>query len=424
MLTRVNPNYLGACLLALLLILLPSLAQGTYLMTYQGKLQHNGQPYSGEVDLLFQVWTSVSGGSQVGPGLSFSNHPVEQGLFQVELDLGQIQFDGSDRFLAIRVDNQWLGPRQRITAAPVAIHALTSGSSESGNSPWTVSGNDIYYLDGRVGIGRQPSDFLVVDSGMDVQDEDYSLGTGVFRVMMRDPDTGLGVTKFRILGNGGVGIGGTYNSSGVPANGLRVLGDTRIQGNTSVEGSSQLGTASFSGTATFHQRVRINTTSITQDQLHVVGTTRTDVLRIMGGSDLAERFDVAEIGGRKPEPGMVVSIDPANPGHLIPSTKAYDRTVAGIISGANGINSGLIMGQEGTEADGAYPVALTGRVYVWADAREQEIIPGDLLTTSDLLGHAMAVSDHGRMQGAILGKAMTGMAAGETGLVMVLVGLQ
>lgn len=165
-------------------------------------------------------------------------------------------------------------------------------------------------------------------------------------------------------------------------------------------------------------------TSNPQDALDVNGTVRTGVLRITGGSDLAERFDVAALGSIAPQPGMVVSIDPENPGRLRLSERAYDRTVAGIISGAGGVNSGMVMGQDGSIADGKLPVALTGRVYVMADTREAAIAPGDLLTTADRPGHARRVGDSGRAQGAILGKAMTGLAQGEDGLVLVLVSLQ
>ena len=43
-------------------------------------------------------------------------------------------------------------------------------------------------------------------------------------------------------------------------------------------------------------------------------------------------------------------IDAENPGKLKISEKSYDRCVAGIISGAGGINPGMIMGQSGTIA--------------------------------------------------------------------------
>jgi hypothetical protein len=97
--------------------------------------------------------------------------------------------------------------------------------------------------------------------------------------------------------------------------------------------------------------------------------------------------------------------------------------VAGIISGAGGIQPGMLMGQEGTIANGKHPVALTGRVYCLVDASYGEVKPGDLLTTSPTLGHAMKVTDHDAGRGAIIGKAMTSMQDGK-GLVLVLVSLQ
>jgi hypothetical protein len=80
------------------------------------------------------------------------------------------------------------------------------------------------------------------------------------------------------------------------------------------------------------------------------------------------------------------------------------------------------MQQEGL-LEGGRNVALTGRVYVQADAFNGAIEPGDLLTTSSTPGHAMKVSDPAKAQGAILGKAMTGLRQGK-GVVLVLVTLQ
>ncbi|MGE0481482.1 MAG: hypothetical protein AB7Q17_13525 [Phycisphaerae bacterium] len=153
------------------------------------------------------------------------------------------------------------------------------------------------------------------------------------------------------------------------------------------------------------------------------GTTTTGVLTITGGSDLSERFDI-RTNTAAIEAGVVVCIDPANPGKLLVSEKAYDRTIAGVISGAGGVNPGMVMSQTGTIADGKLPVALTGRVWVRCDASAGGIEPGDLLTTADAPGCAMKVTDHARAQGAVLGKAMSPLAAGERGLVLVLVNLQ
>lgn len=144
-------------------------------------------------------------------------------------------------------------------------------------------------------------------------------------------------------------------------------------------------------------------------------------LTIRGGSDLAEPFKFSGPENATPE-GAVVVIDEANPGRLKLSDQAYDTRVAGVVSGANGIHPGIQMHQEGM-LEGGKNVALSGRVDVQADATNGSIKPGDLLTTSSTPGCAMKVTDHLRAQGAILGKAMTGLSEGK-GMVLVLVTLQ
>ncbi len=142
-------------------------------------------------------------------------------------------------------------------------------------------------------------------------------------------------------------------------------------------------------------------------------------LTIRGGADLAEPFELSQAGIPK---GSVVVIDDQQPGKLRLSTRAYDTRVAGIVSGANGVNPGISLRQVGV-LDAGDEVSLSGRVYVLADASGGVIRPGDLLTTSDRPGHAMKVSDFSRCQGAVIGKAMGGLSEG-TGMVLVLVTLQ
>jgi hypothetical protein len=156
-----------------------------------------------------------------------------------------------------------------------------------------------------------------------------------------------------------------------------------------------------------------------QGDVTVANNLSAATLTIRGGADVAEPFPVT---GGQVEPGTVMVIDEANPGRLSRSTRAYDTRVAGIISGAGGIRPGLELQQDGV-LDQGQKVALSGRVYVQADACTGAIKPGDLLTTSEAPGCAMKVSDHARAQGAILGKAMTGLTDGR-GLVLVLVTLQ
>jgi hypothetical protein len=144
----------------------------------------------------------------------------------------------------------------------------------------------------------------------------------------------------------------------------------------------------------------------------------TPVIQITG-ADLAERFPLSE----SVAPGVVVAIDPQRPGALCVARGAYNRCVAGVVSGAGDLPAGAILGNL-PGCEDAPPVALSGRVWVQCVG---PVAPGDLLTTSDTPGHAMRVSDHARAQGAVIGKAMTALGEGTeqgTGLVLVLVSLQ
>ena len=196
-------------------------------------------------------------------------------------------------------------------------------------------------------------------------------------------------------------------------------GKVRIQmtGNGYAGNILQLGRDDGTHDIAMMGNVGIGTDSPTE-ALDVRGTAQVEVLRITGGADLAERFDVSE----EMAPGMVVAIDPCNPGKLCISRCAYNHRVAGVVSGANNLAAGVIL-SEGADSGEGHPVALSGRVWVRCDATDQPIEPGDLLTTSDRPGFAMVVDDHERAQGAILGKAMTGLDRG-TGMVLALVTLQ
>jgi hypothetical protein len=178
------------------------------------------------------------------------------------------------------------------------------------------------------------------------------------------------------------------------------------------------------GNASISSRANIVTIgrAVSDAVLDVNGITKTNCLEISGGCDFAEGFDVSSEENESIEPGTLVSIDPNNPGKLMITNSAYDKKVVGIISGANGINPGMLMGQKGSVADGEYPVALSGRVYVKADASFGAIKPGDMLTSSVIPGYAMKIKKQAKAQGAIIGKAMSGLDGG-TGYVLVLVSL-
>jgi len=142
------------------------------------------------------------------------------------------------------------------------------------------------------------------------------------------------------------------------------------------------------------------------------------IVELGEGLDYAEGFDIREEAAV--QSGMVVVIDPDNPGQLTVSRKPYDTRVAGIVAGGRGLGSGVRLGV----GQFAHDVALAGRVYCNVDATETGIEPGDLLTTSAVPGYAMKATDALKSQGAILGKAMERLERGRTGQILVLVTLQ
>ncbi|MBN2355291.1 hypothetical protein JXO59_04220, partial [candidate division KSB1 bacterium] len=147
-------------------------------------------------------------------------------------------------------------------------------------------------------------------------------------------------------------------------------------------------------------------------------TTQATIIELGEGLDYAEGFDVTDAS--EIVPGSVLVIDPDKPGNLTLSRESYDNKVAGIAAGARGLESGVRLGVDQFDCD----IALAGRVYCNVDASYGKIVPGDLLTTSPTPGYAMAVKDHTKARGAILGKAMQGFALGEKGQILVLVTLQ
>jgi len=151
-----------------------------------------------------------------------------------------------------------------------------------------------------------------------------------------------------------------------------------------------------------------------------LGRIITDQLEIKAGSDLAEYFDI--LGEGEVKAGMLAAIDPVEMGKLTLTSQAYDSKVAGIVSGANGLATGMFMGQQNSIADGAHPIALTGRAFVYTTEENGEIKPGDLLTSSSTPGYAMRVKKRKKAAGAIIGKAMSGRD--ENGFVLVLINLQ
>jgi hypothetical protein len=379
-------------------------AQTAGMLSFQGLIRDaNGDPMSGAQTLEFRIFDAASGGTLVdmdGDGLAenvlgqdaklVSNVTATDGL--VSTKFGPVHpraFNGTARWLEVRVNGSALSRIEMATAPATA---------EQVNTPGTASPRITVSSAGLVGVAT-----LAPGKTLQVGDATVANSEGVIRLasrsgantMSRTWDIGVFETDATTTGLG-------YDF---------VIDDIAAGGAGQPEFIIEHGT----------RNVGIGTIS-PQARLDVAGTARMQVCTITGGSDLAEPFDVMHSGdGQGVEPGVVVAIDPQNPGKLTLATEPYDRKVAGIISGAKGLKPGMVMRAQGDPyADGAHNIALSGRVWCWCDAAFGAIAPGDRLTTSATAGHAMKAADRDRADGAVIGKAMTPLDEGR-GLVLVLV---
>jgi hypothetical protein len=136
-------------------------------------------------------------------------------------------------------------------------------------------------------------------------------------------------------------------------------------------------------------------------------------LQLTGG-DVAEQFDVSV----DLPAGSVVCLDGS--ARVEVCRKPYDKRVAGIVSGLQDRRPALILDR--SVGGRRQPIAVVGKAWCLADADDSPIEVGDLLTTSGHAGHAMAVRRPTDAFGAVIGKALSPLAAGR-GSVLVLVGL-
>lgn len=229
--------------------------------TYQGRLLQNGSTHTGPCDFKFSLLDAPFGGNQIGPTLTFdgigTNPPpvnVTNGLFTVPLDFGPAAFNGTPRFLEIRVrcpsgggGYVLMSPNQAITAAPEALHAQKAsginGALNMGNQPITgigTSGSSFTPTGGLnlmanldmggntiVNIGSGASSFSAT-GGLNLS-SDLVVGTGIvpaFQVR-NSPLEAIAGGDLIVLFDLRV-TGRCFDSTGSPGNAGQVLSSTNL----------------------------------------------------------------------------------------------------------------------------------------------------------------------------------------------------
>lgn len=385
--TKRNQNSLVRILVVLLAAATVATAQVPQMIHYQGRATFSGTPYSGTGYFKFALVDAAGAFYWYSDALSPAGVPTAP--------------------VTLNVRNGVYSAMLGNTALPGMTYTI----------PPTVFNNTVVFL--RVWFGPDPGSITLVTPDIRIASVGYAMiAETVVDGMITEQKLGDGAVTVRKLANDAI-------TSAKLAEGAVSSRELRDKSVTSVDldDDIKLGDRNVPGRLEVYPGgSAIPVITLDGNDADSKGRITTQVLEITGGSDLSENFDITSEDD-SPKPGMIVCIDPSRPGQLTVSSRAYDRTVAGIMSGAGGVQPGMLMGQRGTAANGKHAVALTGRVYCQADASNGAIEPGDLLTTSGLPGHAMKVTEQGRAQGAIIGKAMSSLSEG-TGLVLVLVSLQ
>jgi hypothetical protein len=438
------------------------------LLNFQGRLaKPDGTPVAnGTYSVRFSLWDAASGGTEKW-NQTVGSIAVRNGTFAVLLSGFAAATFNTNLWLELKIgSNAPLTPRQQLVSVAYAMKANTVPDGSIGivqlannavnasklvsdaASLSKVSGGTMTASGSKIGIGNASPDFPLhfattlgdKISLFGTSGNHYGFGIQSF-LMQIHADTaaadiafGYGSSasfteRMRIKGNGNVGIGNSAPAS--PLSFGNNMGD-KINLFYALDGKNygfgvqpnllQIHTMDAADDIAFGSGNSANFTE--SARIKGTGEFIAKVVTITGGSDVAEPYHVAAAGEVKAVPGMVVCIDGEKVGQMKVAGRAYDRTVAGIISGANGIHPGITLRQKGTIADGELPVASIGRVWCWCDADANGAIEaGDMLTTSDTPGHAMKVSDHNKANGAVIGKAMSSLKSGK-GLVLVLVSLK
>ena len=410
-------------------------------INYQGRLTNsNGTPQNGTFPMRFQVYNDPTSGSLLWDSGTI-NITVQDGLFNVGLNIDQADFNGQGLWLRIHVNGEWLTPRQELLPVPYAL-SLIPGAEISGSSAdgWVLN----------VTNSANPS------SGSALRGASVS-GIGVFG--SSDNDIGVyGTTDGGATSDYGVygqGVGLSYGVHGYNASsetgGLGVYGKNAgggsgVSGLNEGSGNGTWGYSSgYNGVGGATNRPDNNYGLYTTDNLyssnfHLSGATMRVVQN--GDAEFLEPGDVVVISGLGSSPGKdlppVIRVSKAK--------EAGSTAVLGVVAasyakewftaqsedptGGSNLNQEIPLSEPHPIAPGDYLlVVIEGPCYVKVNLDGGMIQVGDLLSTAQQPGYAgkaLQLEFNGvtiTAPGTILGKALEPLSDDQD-LVYVYVTLQ
>ena len=385
--------------------------------TYQGELQVSGAPANGTYDFEFYLFLVDSGGSDVGM-VTIDDVTVTDGIFSVELDYGHPVFTGDMHWLEVAVRDgasagsyTTLAPRQPITATPYALGlvpgAIVDGNAGGPNSA-AITGINPSSSSGRglMGISTATSGS---STGVRGESDSTSSGaTGVFGLMTSASASGSGV-KGQNNGTAGYGVWGQGGS-----------GATGVLGQTN--STTRYGVWAYNSGSGVAMRAEGSGNLIEAWDLSPVnkrfqvdnnGNVTADGSYTSPAADFAEMLPAVK--GLEPADVLVIGED----GRLTRSTRAYEKAVAGVYSTKPAFIGGM---KENLDMQANVPLAVVGIIPVKVTNENGLIKPGDMLTASNIAGHAMRAGSEAP-NGSVIGKSL-GSLDEDTGVISMLVILQ
>lgn len=411
--------------------------------SYQGRLTDKlGNPLDGQYNMVFQLWDALTGGSQVGSDIAVNNVDVDNGLFNVILDVSHSDFNGQGLWIRTKVGDEWLTPRQEILPVPYAM-SLVPGAKVVGDQ----SGSVLRVENSGTGIwARATAPDQCAIFGYAAATTGWSVG--VAGDTYSSEGAGVVATNFATTG-GGYGVwGNTMSPDGIGVYGQSDVGGNGVQGWTTGGSDTNYAAGVWGGTDTmynvgvagWHSGVGtaivgesvggtgIAARSTSWRPIEAFGSSWDDVEFYVSndgnvyadGTFHTPAADFAEMlpaqAGLEPGDVLVIGTD----GKLTRCTQVYQTAVVGVYSTQPGF-----LGGAGDDADltGKVPLAIVGVAPVKVSSENGPIVPGSLLTPSATAGHAMVCNERLHCIGAIIGKALESLDEG-TGVIKVLVTLQ